>query len=458
MSWLQILTLATAGFLAALPAVAASSPAPTNTLEWRAEQNKVTADIKGWDVRTLLEHVAASTGWDVFLEPGTKYTVSAKFRDRAPGEALRLLIPPLTAVLLPQSNAPPKLCVYKTSVQDATQRIAPISRSKRGPISNELIVKLKPGEKIDELARRLGAKVVGKIDGLNAYRLRFDNADSATSAREALQGDSSVDSVDYNYPIMRPPDPEPISLSSTPPMNLRPQAATAGDQIIVGLIDSAVQKLGNGLDDFLLPGISVVDGADASGKPRHGDSMFQTILKGIEAAQQGADGSKVRVLPVDVYGASEMTSTFDISAGIFRAVESGAKIINLSLGSPVDTPFLATLIENSAGQGVLFFAAAGNEPVTTPMYPAAYPDVIAVTAITRDGGIAPWANYGSFVDIGAPGSSLVSFGGMNYLVTGTSTSTALSAGGAAAIAQFTGKAGTQLSTIVRQTLAIPAKK
>ena len=139
-------------------------------------------------------------------------------------------------------------------------------------------------------------------------------------------------------------------------------------------------------------------------------------------------------------------------------MESGAKIINLSLGSPTDTPFLRTIIENSADQGVLFFAAAGNEPVPTPMYPAAYPEVIAVTAISRSGQIASWANYGSFVDVGAPGSSVVSFGNQAYVVTGTSSSTAFASGIAAAASQATGKTGPNLSPLVIQSLAIPGRK
>jgi hypothetical protein len=187
--------------------------------------------------------------------------------------------------------------------------------------------------------------------------------------------------------------------------------------------------------------------------------MFQTVLQGVSASQEsGSDGSRVRVLPVDVYGNSEVTTTFDISAGIYRAIESGASIVNLSLGSPVDTPFLRTIIQNSADQGVLFFAAAGNEPVSTPTYPAAYPDVIAVTAVTRSGQIAPWANYGDFVDIGTPGSSIINYGNMSYLVTGTSTSTAIAAGMAGGIAQMTGKTQAGLSALVMQSLAIPTKK
>src|SRR5688572_16763804 len=151
MNWLRILAAVMIGLYSVGHSLAASpSSTTTNLLDWRSDQDKVTADIKDWDVRTLLEHVASATGWQVFLEPGTKYTVSTKFKDRSPGDALRLLIPPLTAVLLPQSNAPPKLCVYRTSVQDATQRIAPLRKKGDRHISNELIVKLKPGETIDE--------------------------------------------------------------------------------------------------------------------------------------------------------------------------------------------------------------------------------------------------------------------------------------------------------------------
>jgi hypothetical protein len=441
--------------------VSAAAPAArTNVLDWRVAQDKVTADIAGWDVRTLLEHVASATGWHVFVEPGTKYTVSAKFKDRAPGDALRLLIPPLTAVLLPGSNAPTRLLVYRTSVQEATQRIAPLSKRKSKHIEDELIVKLKPGEKIEDLAKRLGAKVVGRIDGLNAYRLKFDNAEKAEAARESLKSDSSVDSVDYNYPIVQPPAPEPLSVNSAPPMNLRPSAAAAGDQIIVGLIDAHVNTrlLPESLKNFLLPEISVAGQSVDGSQPTHGDSMFQTILKGVEIGQQGAAESKVRVLPIDVYGGSEMTTTFDISAGIFRAVESGAKIINLSLGGPTDTPFLQTIIQNSTDQGILFFAAAGNQPTDAPTYPAAYPEVIATTSIGRDGTIAPYANYGAFVDIGAPGSGFVTFGNQVYLITGTSAATGYASGASAGLWQVTGKKGPDLSALVRQRMAIPGRK
>jgi len=147
----------------------------------------------------------------------------------------------------------------------------------------------------------------------------------------------------------------------------------------------------------------------------------------------------VRILPVDVYGNSPSTSTFDVAMGIYKAVNNGAQIINLSLGSDGSSPFLAQMIQSSHDQGVLFFAAAGNEPVATPTYPAAYPEVIAVTAGTRQGVIAPYANYGSFVDVIAPGQAIVNFNGQSWLVTGTSASTAYASGAAAALLEKDGK-------------------
>src|SRR5258706_12709522 len=83
------------------------------------------------------------------------------------------------------------------------------------------------------------------------------------------------------------------------------------------------------------------------------------------------------------------------------------------------------------------FAAAGNEPVTTPFYPAAYPGVRAVTAIDN-GQLAPYASRGSFVSLGAPGSSIVPFGNMAYGVQGTSVSSAYTSGLAAGYLETSG--------------------
>ena len=89
-------------------------------------------------------------------------------------------------------------------------------------------------------------------------------------------------------------------------------------------------------------------------------------------------------------------------------------------------------------QGVVFLAAAGNQPTTANTYPAAYSSVTALTAVNRDGSYASYANRGSFVDVGLPGSDLVPYNNTRYLISGTSTATAFGSGIVAARTQTTG--------------------
>src|SRR5882762_9717821 len=160
-------------------------PAPrvagSDQLVWQA--NQVAAEISSWDLHKLLENLAEASGWQIYVEPETKHVVSTKFKDRSQGEALRLLLGDLSFALLPsQTNGPARLFVFRTSLQEATQLIkVPQKRpsEKTGkPIPNELIVTLKPGVNIDELAKKLGAKVTGRADKLNTYRLQFEDAEA----------------------------------------------------------------------------------------------------------------------------------------------------------------------------------------------------------------------------------------------------------------------------------------
>src|SRR5258706_2121929 len=366
-------------------------------------RDNVAAEISSWNLGKLLQKLTEATGWEIYVDPEATQVISTKFKDRSQGEALRLLLGDLNFALRPpQSNGPPRLFVFRTALQEATQLVkAPEKSKERGakPISNELIVTLKPGANIDELAKKLGAKVIGRADKFNTYRLLFEDADTANKARSALEENSDVASIENNFPVSRPPTPDSLTLSSFAPIDLKPKVPGDGSRIVIGLIDTAIQKQGTGIESFLLPGFSVAgDSNPPDNQPTHGTSMSETILRALSIALQSGDGSTVRILPVDVYGNQPSTSTFDVAMGIYKAVEQGANPINLSLGSDGDSPFLHRVIQSSHDQGVLFFAAAGNEPVTSPTFPAAYNEVIAVTAGTSKGVIAPYANYGDFVD------------------------------------------------------------
>ena len=128
-------------------------------------------------------------------------------------------------------------------------------------------------------------------------------------------------------------------------------------------------------------------------------------------------------------------------------------IVNLSLGGDGDSSFLHTTIKSAYDQGVVFLAAAGNEPVKTASYPAAYSEVVAVTASDRNGNLASYANRGDFVDAIAPGGGIVTYKGQQYYVVGTSTSTAYASGVAAAIAEQGRQNGRTLEGTLRKALA-----
>lgn len=424
-------------------------------LIWNSD--RVAAEISSWDLAKLLQTLAEKTGWQIYVEPDTDRLVSTKFKDRPQGEALRLLLGDLNFALLPpKANGPSRLLVFRTSIQDATKLVkAPEKKvSTAEPIANTLVITVKPGVNIDELAKKLGAKVTGRADKLNTYRLEFEDAEAAVKARKALEENPDVLSIENDFPVSRPPTPDSLTLSSFAPLDLKPRAATDGCGVVVGVIDTAVQRQGTGISDFMLSSIAVAGDSNPSDKqPTHGTSMSATVLRALAATAQGGSSS-VRILPVDVYGERSSTSTFDVATGIYKAVNAGAQIINLSLGSDGNSPFLQKMIQNSHDQGVLFFAAAGNEPVGTPTYPAAYSEVIAVTAGTSKGVIAPYANFGDFVDVMAPGSSVVNFNGQSWLIMGTSASTAYASGAAASMLdQSCGTPRAQLEAQIRSALS-----
>jgi hypothetical protein len=322
--------------------------------------------------------------------------------------------------------------VFRSTQKDATQLVSK-PRLKddptRHPIPNELIVTLKPGENIDEIAKKLGAKVVGRNDALNTYRLKFESAEAASAARSALAQHPGVESVDNNYHVHRPETSEGFGLLDPAAINLDPVAPTCPDGPTIGLIDTAVQKTGAAYDSLVLPTVQVAGEPSVSSEyPAHGTGMAQAIFQALSKRQSKTEW---RLRPYDVYGPNPSTTTFDLASAISRAISDGANPINLSLGSGGDSEFLHRVIKSGHKQGVVFIGAAGNEPTTAPTYPGAYPEVIAVTAAGPDGKIAPYANRGDFVDVLAPGQVRVTYNGQTWITSGTSVSTALVTGIAA---------------------------
>ena len=98
-----------------------------------------------------------------------------------------------------------------------------------------------------------------------------------------------------------------------------------------------------------------------------------------------------------------VTDTVSLLKALDWMDASGARLVNMSL-TGTDDELVRARIASLGRQGFVFTAAAGNEgPAAGPSYPAAYPEVIAVTAITKQLQIFPFANRGAYIDLAAPG-------------------------------------------------------
>ena len=183
-------------------------------------------------------------------------------------------------------------------------------------------------------------------------------------------------------------------------------------QLVAGydfVSDPANANDGNGIDaDPNDPG-----DASAGGSSFHGTHVAGTVAAATNNVS-GVAGSSwaTRIMPLRALGLLGGTS-YDIRQAIRYAAglsnDSGTTlaqpvdIINLSLGGEGFSQQEQDLFNLVRNQGTLVIAAAGNNASSTPFYPAAYNNVVSVSAIDINRQRAPYSNFGAFVDVAAPG-------------------------------------------------------
>jgi len=392
-----------------------------NSLVWHRQKGVVDADLSHCTLLQAMQRISRATGWKIAYEPGLEADVSIKFSNLPETEALRRLLGKFNFAK-ETTNGVTELLVFRTVPGAATQAL--VKKPKDYIIPNELLVKLRRNSPvtIEELATQLHAKILARDDRNLLYRLQFDDQAQADAAQQQLAGNDGVAVVGHNF-YVDPPDPQtgpglgPGGGAISPASLLNPKSPSDGAPVI-GLIDTAIQSV-PGYDKYVLNPISVVGQADApTDQPSHATAMLETM-----AQAMGNDPSMVQ--PVVIYKDGEETTTFELMQGILAAVNSGDNPINLSLGGTGNSPMLQALIEQASAQGVVFVAASGNSGGAAPTYPAAYANVLSVTAIDpATGQLASYADDFSGVKTSASGTSYVPFGGLLWEVTGTSPATA----------------------------------
>jgi subtilisin family serine protease len=275
-------------------------------------------------------------------------------------------------------------------------------------------------------AARAGADEVTVVAVDDAGRPSIEPVPLADAVDVALATAESLDVVAIEPPSYAkalettpPPEPSDPDVDRQWAMFAFPFSALwqcgRGAGITVAVVDSGVQANHPDLAGRVRPGAAIVNGVVQIDGGRTDVNGHGTHVAGIVGAGENGVGvvgvaPQVTILPVRVLNAQGVGPNSDIGKGITWAVDHGAKVINVSIGSDTKSASVTTAVGYAVDHGVTVVAAAGNGGTTGnhPRYPAALPEVIAVGALLETGDIAPYSTNGAYVDVVAPGDEIYS--------------------------------------------------
>jgi thermitase len=270
---------------------------------------------------------------------------------------------------------------------------------------------------------RLGASVVEVPQGRAAAALRALAADREVAFVEV---DGTVEGAE-----LLPNDPLYDRQWGLPQIGA-PAAWTVGtgSDVAVAVLDTGVDRDHPDLEGAVLPGWNAITGGNDTSDP-HGHG---TSVAGIIAAR-GDNGQGIagvcwgcEILPVTVLDADNRGSLADVAAGIVFAVDRGAQVINMSLGSANPSRLLEEAVAYAHGEGVVLIASAGNSGSDELRYPAALDGVVGVAATNARDERYSWSSFGDWVDVEAPGCAMTTAVDEYGLFCGTSASAPFAAG------------------------------
>jgi len=218
---------------------------------------------------------------------------------------------------------------------------------------------------------------------------------------------------------------------------------TTGDPVKVAIVDTGIDLKHPDLKDNLKGGISTVSYTTSY----NDDNGHGTHVAGIVAAVDNeigviGVGPKIDLYAVKVLDRRGSGYLSDVIEGLQWAVVNGMQVVNMSLGTSQDVQSFHEAIINACEAGVTIVAAAGNSGGSVT-YPAAYPEVIAVSATDQNDQIASWSSRGPEVDLAAPGVNIYStYKGSSYKTLSGTSMAAPHVSGVAALLIANGNATT----------------
>ena len=314
-----------------------------------------------------------------------------------------------------------------------------VEAQKPSHAKGELLVGVKPGVSdadIERAYKRRGGQKLQNLSKIKVHRVKVSEND-LEAVEAALREDPNVEFVEKNLigeATFVPNDPGYSAQWHLPKISAPGgwDLTRGSRSVTIAVIDSGIDPLHPDLSANLIPGYNFVAGnTDTHDIYGHG-----TAIAGIAGAI-GNSGIGVAgvawsntIMPLVVLDSSGYGTVANVASAITYAADHGAKVINISLAFNGSTSTLQNAVNYAWNHGVVIVAAAANASTNTPYYPAALPNVIAVSAVDQNDNLASFSNYGNWITVSAPGVSVyTTANGGGYLYgSGTSVSSPIVAG------------------------------
>jgi type VII secretion-associated serine protease mycosin len=311
-------------------------------------------------------------------------------------------------------------------------------------VEGELIVKFKPGVNPDTVAEVVNGDIAAGTASGSIDVSSIELAPGATVAKELpkLLADSRIEYAEPNYigTVFETPSDARYAEQWYVPRIKADQAwntTTGSPSKVVAVIDTGVDSDHPDLATNLISGFNTIDNTtnteDIYGHGTHVTGIIAATMNNGQGIAGIAASSKI--MPLKAMNDSGTGSLLDVIEAIQWAADHGASIINMSLGFSSYSQAMQDAVNYANSHGVLVVAAAGNNNSSAASYPAALNNVISVVATDQNNAKASFSNYGSTVDISAPGTEILSTvpgGGYEYKQ-GTSMASPVVAGAAALV-------------------------
>lgn len=285
--------------------------------------------------------------------------------------------------------------------------------------SDQLVCALYPGSEIDSIHARYGTTTVDVLDtgATLSYLIATDSGEVEDSLADLITLDPDVFYCAPNF-ILDSPEPvqrsQPfLDVTGEAEVQAQPaadhlqlvsaQAQTTGLGVKVAVIDGGVDASQPMLAGSVLSGIDYVDSDttahDEQGGPASGHGTFVAGVVNLVAPD-------ALIIPYRVIDTLGRGNGYHMAQAVIHAVEQGCKVINISMVMNGKHPTLDAAIEYAKDHDVLVVAAAGNDSGDVKKFPADDSYTLGVAAVDSADLKADFSNFGSEIDVCAPGTSI----------------------------------------------------